>query len=390
MRAGDASGGGAASWLEAVRGSLLRIAALIRKELLAILQDPRSRVSLFLPPVMQCLIFGYAATYDLNHVPYAVLDEDRSAASHQLVAALDGSRVFERVAAPVRAADIAPLIDERRALLAIRIDQDFERRLQAGRQAEVQVIADGRNSNTAGIAVAYVGAIVAGFNADWAAAHGGAAAMPVRATVRAWYNANLETRWYMVPALIGTLTFLQTLLLTTMSVAREREQGTFDQLLVTPFRPGEIMVGKALPSVAIGLIQATLILLVAQLWFRIPFAGSYATLYAGLLLFLLAAVGIGLMLSTIVATMQQAMLSAFVVMMPFSLLSGLTTPISNMPGGFQLVTFANPLRYAIDLAHRVYLEAAGLADLVPDLWPMAIIAALTLATASWMFRRGLE
>ena len=153
--------------------------------------------------------------------------------------------------------------------------------------------------------------------------------------MRAWYNANLETRWYMVPALIGTLTFLQTLLLTAMSVAREREQGTFDQLLVTPFRPFEIMVGKAVPSVLIGLIQATLILLVAQLWFQIPFAGSYVTLYAGLLLFLLAAVGMGLMLSAVVATMQQAMLYAFVIMMPFALLSGLTTPLSNMPDIFQ-------------------------------------------------------
>jgi ABC-2 type transport system permease protein len=194
----------------------------------------------------------------------------------------------------------------------------------------------------------------------------------------------------MIPALIGTLTFLQTLLLTAMSVAREREQGTFDQLLVTPFRPFEIMVGKALPSVLIGLIQATLILLVAQLWFRIPFAGSYFTLYAGLFLFLLAAVGMGLMLSAVVANMQQAVLYAFVIMMPFALLSGLTTPLSNMPQGFQDMTLINPLRYAIDITHRVYLEGAGLGTLVPDLWPMAIIAAVTLSGAAWLFRRGIE
>jgi ABC-2 type transport system permease protein len=209
-------------------------------------------------------------------------------------------------------------------------------------------------------------------------------------TTRSWYNENLETRWYMVPSLIGTLTFVQTLMLTAMSVAREREQGTFDQLLVTPFRPAEIMIGKALPSVLIGLIQATLILLVAQLWFKIPFSGSYATLYVGLLLFLTAAVGIGLMLSSIVATMQQAMLSAFLVMMPFSLLSGLTTPISNMPGPFQLLTLANPLRYAIDIAHRVYLEAATLPSLAGDLWPMVGIAAVTLSGAAWLFRHGIQ
>lgn len=370
-------------------GSILRILALIHKELLAILKDPRSRVSLFLPPIIQCLIFGYAATYDLSNVPYAVLDQDRSAASHELLAALDGSGVFLRVAQLHRAADVKSLIDERRALLVIQIGQDFERRLMAGRPAQVQVIADGRNSNTAGTALSYVGAIVDSFNADWASGHGQSAS-PVRVTTRAWYNANLETRWYMIPALVGTLSMLQTLLLTAMSVAREREEGTFDQLLVTPFRPAEIIVGKALPSVLIGMIQATLILLVAQLWFRIPFAGSYLTLYAGLAVFLLAAVGIGLMLSAVVATMQQAMLYAFVVMMPCALLSGLTTPISNMPEIFQYITLVNPLRYAIDIAHRVYLEGAGLDRLIPDLWPMAIIASVTLSGTVWLFRRGFE
>jgi ABC-2 type transport system permease protein len=369
--------------------ALLRIFALIRKELLAILSDPRSRVSLFLPPILQCLIFGYAATYDLSNVPYAVLDQDHSAASYDLLAALDGSGVFHRAAQLHNEADIKSVIDEQTALLVIQIGQDFQRRLEAGLPADVEVIADGRNSNTAGTALGYVGAIVDRFNADWAANHGEPAA-PLQVTMRAWYNANLETRWFMIPALIGTLTFLQTLLLTAMSVAREREQGTFDQLLVTPFRPFEIMVGKALPSVLIGLIQATLILLVAQLWFRIPFTGSYFTLYAGLLLFLLAAVGMGLMLSAVVSTMQQAMLYAFVIMMPFALLSGLTTPLSNMPEIFQDMTLINPLRYAIDIAHRVYLEGASLPQLMPDLWPMAIIAAVTLSSAAWLFRGGLE
>jgi ABC-2 type transport system permease protein len=369
--------------------AILRILALIHKELLAILKDPRSRVSLFLPPVLQCLIFGYAATYDLSNVPYAVLDQDRSAASYELLASLDGSGVFHRVAQLHNQPDIKPAIDQETALLVIVIGQDFQRRLEAGLPANVQVIADGRNSNTAGTALGYVGAIVDSFNANWAASHG-APPPPLQVTMRAWYNANLETRWYMIPALIGTLTFLQTLLLTAMSVAREREQGTFDQLLVTPFRPFEIMVGKAVPSVLIGLIQASLILLVAQLWFRIPFVGSYLTLYAGLLLFLMAAVGMGLMLSAVVATMQQAMLYAFVIMMPFALLSGLTTPLSNMPEVFQDFTLLNPLRYAIDIAHRVYLEGAGLHQLMPDLWPMAIIATVTLSSAAWLFRGGLE
>jgi ABC-2 type transport system permease protein len=193
----------------------------------------------------------------------------------------------------------------------------------------------------------------------------------------------------MIPGLIGTLTMLQTLLLTAMSVAREREQGTFDQLLVTPFRPAEIIAGKTLPSMIIGMVQATNILLVAQLWFRIPFAGSFVTLYAGLSLFLLAAVGIGLLLSSVAATMQQAMLFSFVLMMPFILLSGLVTPVSSMPEVLQYLTLVNPLRYAIDIVHRVYLEGAGLGRLMPDLWPLAALAAVTLSVASWMFRHRL-
>jgi ABC-2 type transport system permease protein len=368
--------------------ALLRIVALTRKELLAILKDPRSRYSLLLPPILQCLIYGYVATYDLNDVPYAVLDQDRSAASQELLARLDGSGVFRRVANLGRAADIKNMINERRALLVIQIDQDFERRLLSGAQANVQVIADGRNSNTAGTAMGYVNSIVDAFNANWRAEHGQNGS-PIRLTTRAWYNPNLETRWHMIPALIGTLTMLQTLLLTGMSVAREREQGTFDQLLVTPFRPAEIMAGKALPAMLVGIGQATLILLVAQLWFRIPFAGSFFTLYTGLSVFVLASTGIGLLVSSVAATMQQAMLYSFLIMMPFALLSGLTTPISSMPTVLQNFSLINPLRYAIDIAHRVYLEGAGLGLLIPEVWPLAIMSVVTLSIASWMFRHRL-
>ncbi len=370
-------------------GTLLRILALTRKELLAVLKDPRSRMSLLIPPVVQALIFGYAATYDLNHVTYAALDRDHTAASRQLLAGLDGSGVFERVADLQRASDVESLIDSRGALLIVQIDEQFERRLLSGRGADVQLIADGRNSNTAGTAASYVSSIVQQFNAAWGRDHG-YAPPPVQVVARAWYNPNLETRWFMIPGMIGTLTLIQTMMLTAMSVAREREQGTFDQLLVTPFRPFEIMAGKALPSLVVGTIQAGGVLLVAQLWFRIPFAGSYLTLYAGLLLFLLAAVGIGLLLSAVAATMQQAMLYSMLLIMPFSLLSGLTTPISSMPRAVQFLTSINPLRYAIDITRRVYLEGAGLDLLVSDLWPLALIAALTLAAASWMFSHRMQ
>jgi ABC-2 type transport system permease protein len=368
--------------------SLLRILALVRKEFLAVLKDPRSRFIIFLPPILQCLIFGYAASFDLNSVAYVVLDQDHSTASADLLSRLDGSGIFKRQADLARVGDIAAWIDSSRAILAIRIDQDFERRLLVGEAAGVQVIADGRNSNTAGTALGYFGIVVDDFNTSWRATHN-QAAPPIRIVSRSWYNPNLDSRWNMIPSLVGTLTMMGTLMLTALSVAREREQGTFDQLLVTPFRPSEIMVGKAVPNMIIGLTQATTILLIAQFWFKIPFVGSFVVLYAGLGLFLMAAVGLGLFVSSIAKTMQQAMLYAFLLVMPFALLSGLTTPISSMPEFLQSVMVINPLRYALDLTKRVYLEDAGFAQLISDFLPLTIIGLVTLSGAAWLFSRRL-
>jgi len=234
----------------------------------------------------------------------------------------------------------------------------------------------------------YVESVVEDFNAGWRSSHG-QAGPPVRIVLRSWFNPNLDSRWSMIPSLIGTLTMMGTMMLTALSVAREREQGTFDQLLVTPFRPFEIMIGKALPNMVIGLAQATTILLIAQFWFHIPFVGSFFVLYAGLALFLMAAVGLGLFVSSIAATMQQAMLYAFILILPFSLLSGLTTPISSMPGFLQSVMVINPLRYSLDLTKRVYLEGAGFAQLASDFLPLTIIGLVTLSGAAWLFRRRL-
>ena len=309
-------------------------------------------------------------------------------ASHDLLARLDGSGVFHCVGYLNRADDLRTAINEQRAVVALQVGQDFERRLNLGLSSRRPGDCRRTQFQHGGTALGYVSTIVESFNADWQSAHG-IAIPPVSVVSRTWYNPNLETRWTMVPSLIGTLTLLQCLLLTAMSVAREREQGTFDQLLVTPFRPAEIMAGKALPSILVGLVQASVILLVAQIWFHIPFAGSFLVLYRDCWSFLMAAVGIGLLVSAIAATMQQAMLYSFVIMMPFALLSGLTTPISSMPPSLQALTLANPLRYAIDIARRVYLEGAGLQVLMPDIWPLAVIAALTLSTSSWAFRHRL-
>jgi ABC-2 type transport system permease protein len=337
---------------------------------------------------LQCLIFGYAASLDLSTAAYAVLDQDHSAASAALLARLDGSGVFQRRADLGRAKDIAAWIDSGRVLLVIQIDQNFERHLFAGEAAPLGVIADGRNSNTAGTALGYINTVVQDFSDEWRKSHGQSGSI-IRINARAWYNPNLDSRWSMIPSLIGTLTMMGTMMLTALSVAREREQGTFDQLLVTPFRPSEIMAGKAIPNVVIGLGQSTTILLVAQLWFHIPFVGSFFVLYAGLGLFLMAAVGLGLFVSSIAKTMQQAMLYAFVLVMPFALLSGFTTPFSSMPDVLQTIMVINPLRYALDITKRVYLEGAGFGTLVPDFVPLVIIGVATLSGAAWLFRRRL-
>ena len=375
-----------------MNGSLIdflrRVAHLCRKELLVILKDPSSRVILVVPALMQSLLFGYAATYDLTHVDYALLDQSRGGASTALIARLDGTGVFKRAATLDSPDQIAPIVNAQDALVVIQIGPQFEQQLNAGLEAPIQVILDARNSNTAGSAAGFVSSVVAAFNDDWRQRHGGAQA-PVRVESRAWFNPNLETRWNFMPGMIAALSMIQTLLLTALSVAREREQGTFDQLLVTPLSPTEIMIGKALPPVLVGLVQSTLVLLVTLLWFKVPMAGSLLTLYTGLVFFTVASVGIGLSISAVSANMQQAMLYTFVLIMPMMLLSGLTTPVSNMPQVLQIATEANPLRFAIDLVQRVYLEGVGLATVWHNLIPLFIIAAITLPLAAWLFRHRL-
>lgn len=365
-----------------------RIVNICRKELLVILKDPANRALLIVPAVVQSLVFGYAATYDLKHVSYALLDQSRGPASTELIAHLDGSGIFERVATLRNEADIAPVIDAQEALMVVHIGRRFEQQLQEGQLVPVQVILDARNSTTAGNASAYLAGIIAQFNLAWGERHGSAGPRLTIET-RAWYNPNLDTRWNMLPSLIAALSMLQTLMLTALSVAREREQGTFDQLLVTPYTPTEIMIGKSIPSIIVGLVQSTLILLISTLWFKIPMAGSLFTLYAGLLMFTIACVGIGLSISALSANMQQAMLYTFVLMMPLMLLSGLATPVENMPQAMQWLTSVNPLRYAIHLVHRVYLEGVGLGTVMGDVVPLLIIAAVTLPFAAWLFRHRL-
>jgi ABC-2 type transport system permease protein len=365
--------------------TLRRILALVRKEFLTLLKDPKSRMVLIVPPLVQLLVFGYAATFDLKDVPYAVLDEDRGLQARELLARFDGSPTFRKVAALSSEQEVAPLVDARRVLVVIRVGQNFSDDLLSGRKAPLQVIVDGRNSNTAMAALNYVRSIVDDFNQDWIAARG-LQRPPARLEMRAWFNPNLDSRWFFIPGIIGMLTLVVTMLVTALTVAREREQGTFDQLLVTPLRPGEILLGKTVPGFVIGIVQATVILIVATQWFRVPFLGSLPAFYVGLALFLLSGVGAGLLISALSATQQQGLLGAFLFMVPAVILSGFATPIANMPQAVQWLTLIDPLRYFLIVLRKVFLEGAGFSLLLDQFWPMAAIGAGSMSLAAWFFR----
>ena len=362
-----------------------RILALMAKEFLALLKDKRSRLVLIVPPLIQLMVFGYAATFDLKNVPYAVYNEDSGAASRELVAAFDGSTAFTQVAQLTHESEIAPLVDSKQVMMVVHAGPRFSADLLDGLPAELQVIVDGRNSNTAMLAINNVREIVDRFNRDWAASHGGTLP-PSHIEMRAWFNPNLESRWFFLPGIVGILTLLVTMLVTALSVAREREHGTFDQLLVTPLRPVEILIGKTLPGFLIGLVEATVIMLAAVFWFKVPLLGSLFTLYTGIVLFLLSGVGVGLMISSFATTQQQGLLGAFIFMVPAIILSGFATPIRNMPVLVQDITLINPMRYFMEVLRGVFLEGMPFHLLVHQFWPMALIGVVALSIAGWLFR----
>lgn len=364
-------------WLEYLRVTW----SMCLKEFLVNLKDPSSRVILLAPVLVQTLLFGYAATFDVNDVSYALVDQSHSEASNELLARLDGTGVFHRKAVLSSVNQLADQVSEGHVSMGLQFASDFADQLHNSGQAPVQLIIDGRNSASANWTLSYVSQIVARFNAER-----GYSISPVQVDSRVWFNPNLITRWNIVPALIAILALVQTLMLTALSVAREREQGTFDQLQVTPLTPSQILIGKAVPPVLISMVQASIVLLLALFWFHIPMAGSLGLLYLGILVFSLANVGIGLSVSAISATMQQGVLYCFMLLMPMILLSGFATPIENMPDWLQSVTLVNPARFAVDLVRRVYLEGAHLGNIVDDIWPPLLIAVITLPLAGWLFR----
>jgi len=365
----------------------MRIYALLIKEFLNLLKDKKSRFVLIGPPLIQLLVFSYAATYDLNQVPIAIYNEDAGIDSRDLIARFNGAPAFKVVLHISRHDQIVDALDSKEVLLMVHIGQHFSRDLlSAQHSAKVQILLDGRNSNTAQIALGYAQTVLTEFNLNWARQHH-RPLPPAKLEVRAWFNPNLESRWFIVPGIVGLLTLVVTCVVTALSVAREREQGTFDQLLVTPLSPLEILIGKAVPSLLIGVTEASFIIFMAVLWFEIPLLGSIASLYLGIVLFVFAVIGIGLMISSLAVTQQQGLLGAFLFIVPAVILSGYATPISNMPPWVQHFTLINPLRYFLIILRGIFLEGLPMNQLVDQYWPMAMIGLVSLGSSGWLFRR---
>jgi ABC-2 type transport system permease protein len=362
-----------------------RLVTLITKELQLAFRDPQSRRLLVMPVVLQLALFPFAATLEVKNATLAILNEDRGAESNEIVQRLAAARAFPTPMVVTSHAELGRVVDEQRALLALEFPSDFSRALAAGRGTRVLAIVDGRRSNSAQIALGYAQNIIQDYSDERSAAAGRPA--PSRIVVRNWFNPNLEYQWFMLPVLVAIITTIGSLIVTALSIAREREQGTFDQLLVSPLTPGLIMVGKTVPAIIIACGQATLIAAAAVFVYRVPFQGSVVLLYFSMLFYAVALAGFGLFISSLCETQQQAFLGVFTFMVPAVMLSGFVAPVENTPFFFQCLSWIDPLSHFIVIVKGIFLKGFGIGQVWPNLWPLLLISVFTISTAYWMFRR---
>lgn len=374
---------------EGWRARMGRVRALVRKELRQLFRDPRTKRVIFVSPVIQLVLFGYAVNTDVRRVPMQVVDHDRTTLSRALVEAFTASDYFRVAGRSDDAASIQRALDRGGAVVGLHIPPGFSRGVQAGGPGSVQVLVDGSNSNTATVAQGYAARIVQRFALSRADDRGLLPAGGIDLRARAWFNPSLASQVYNVPAVCGVIVLLMSLLLTALGVVREREMGTFDQLLVSPLNAGELMLGKTIPVAMVAFAQLLLVITVALLWFDIPLRGSVPFLLASAVVFVLAGLAIGLLISTISGTQQEAFLTMFLFIMPAIILSGFLYPVETMPEVFQTLTLANPLRHFLEIVRGVFLKGAGPADLAAQFGTLVGMAGVGLLAATWRFRRML-
>lgn len=374
-----------------------RMKEMMVKEFIQVLRDKRTRFVLIIPPIVQMLVFGYAANYEVRHVRTMVLDYDHSQESRELLSRFSASPYFD-VLPPVTGRDaLHTAIEEGDAAVAIEVDAGFAQALRKGEAAPLQVIVDATNSNSALIAAGYVSQI-AGSYAQQVRQQRLASIVPqwreqmpsVQLEQRPWFNPSLLSRWFFVPGIIGSLTLVLVITLTAFGVVREREIGTLEQIMVTPIRPAEFILSKTLPFFLVGWFDVSLIAAVGSLWFKVPFYGHVWVLAIGAVLFLLCMLGMGLLISTVSSTQQQAMVTSFFFIMPAVTFSGFGFPIATMPHWLQLLTYANPLRYFLVVLRGSYLKGIGLDILWPQMAAMAGWATLLLTVAILRFHKSLD
>src|SRR5947209_3800990 len=380
-----------------------RIRVMLRKEFIQALREPRMRVMLFVPPMVQLLVFGFAVNLDVDHTRIAWMDMDRTPLSRELRARFEGSGRFDVVSQPANEADVQQALDRGTAQAVVRVLPGFERDVQRGRPTEVQVLIDGTNSNTASLVASYGGAIIADFSVAVSAERQNvrllarnptgpvSAAVPqVTARTRVWFNPDLYSRNYFVPGVVANIIMMVTLMLTVMAIVREKEIGTMEQLMVTPIRPFELMLGKTLPFAVVGLVDVALITTASLLVFHVPFRGSAALLFVCSVLFLMSSLGVGLFLSTVSQTQQQAMMMNFFFSTPAFMLSGFAFPIANMPVVVQYLTYLNPLRYFMEIVRGIFLKGVGIAVLWPQMIALAVYGVAVLGLSAMRFHKSLD
>ena len=366
------------------------------KELIQTLRDKRMRMILIVPPILQLIVFGYAANLDVKHIRTAIRDLDRSVESRDLIGRLGSSKYFDIVSFPNTPKEVKDLINEGNITVSIEIPTDFSRKMKKGDTATVQILLDGTDSNTALIALGYANQILSEFSTQVLVKRLNRAGMigfeeaGVELQQRIWFNPNLESRVFYVPGVIASIAFLIPIILTAQAIVREREIGTLEQIMVTPIRSWELMLGKTLPFALFGLFDVMMIALIGVFWFEVPLRGNPLVLLLGAVLFLLSSVAIGLFISTICSTQQQAQISTFFFAMPAFTLSGFAFPIENMPEWIQYLTYANPLRYFLVIIRGVFLKANGLDILWPQMLALGLLGTLMILLSSLRFQKRLK
>ena len=371
-----------------------RIRHIIIKEFIQVLRDKKLRFFLIVPPLVQLLTYGYVVNFDIKHVALAVFDESRTMESRQLIDRFTSNDWFNVKYYVKSQKELLHLIDRGDITMALWIQWDFATRMRQGKSGRLQVIVDATDSNAALIVSRYAGTVIADYNQlqldrrlarqgqEWA----GQSGLPLDIEPRAWFNPNLISRYSMVPGVIAMVVLLVSLMLTALSVVREKEIGTMEQILVTPIRPIELMLGKTIPFVIISLLEVAMVTALGILWFEVPFRGSFLVLLLGTMAFLFNSVGLGLLISTVSSTQQQAMMAGNLFLTPAILLSGLIFPIANMPVFFQYLTYLNPLMYFVIVTQGIFLKGAGLVLLWPQITAMTVLGMGMLGLAVARFK----